>query len=131
VKIFCTIFCISNSCFSFAQDVGYTTIGSINHNILIVQHLNDNNKNIRVNERVAVIQMEGAVSRPSLNDTSSKPAGRHAQVPRKCIVVTVTDIETSDGLITSIKISRNLQNSFAINNNASVHLVPIAGKWNW
>jgi hypothetical protein len=108
-----------------AQEEGYASVSSINHNILVLNNCVDEYQSFKVNQKIIVIQKESA----SVIQINKKSTGQTA-VARKYVVLTITEVERSDNVVTSIKVSRDLQNSFLINNANEVD-VRIVSRWNW
>jgi len=131
MKTCITLLILCKCTLSFSQQNVYASIGAINNNILTVKNLNESYRSFNVNEKVIILQVENKAVAGRKTDTSSKVAPSTQQVVRKYMVVTVTDIERTEGAVTSIKISRNLQNAFYINSDTSVQLMPLSSQWNW
>ena len=108
-----------------AQEEGYASVSSINHNILVLNNCVDEVQSFKVNQKIIVIQKENA----SLVQLSNKNNSQKS-VARKYVVLTITEVERNDNVVTSIKVSRDLQNSFLINTANEVD-VRIVSRWNW
>ena len=108
-----------------AQEEGYASVSSINHNILVLNNCVDEVQSFKVNQKIIVIQKENA----SLVQVSNKNSSQKS-VARKYVVLTITEVERNDNVVTSIKVSRDLQNSFLINTANEVD-VRIVSRWNW
>ena len=108
-----------------AQEEGYASVSSISHNILILNNCVDEYQSFKVNQKIMVVQKESA-STIQVN----KKSNAQAAVARKYVVLTITEVERNDNVVTSIRVSRDLQNSFLINNANEVD-VRIVSRWNW
>ena len=108
-----------------AQEEGYASVSAINHNILVLNNCIDEVQSFKVNQKIIVIQKESA----SVIQVNKK-ANTQTSVARKYVVLTITEVERNENVVTSIKVSRDLQNSFLVNNANEVD-VRIVSRWNW
>jgi hypothetical protein len=127
MKVCLLTFYLFLSCSCIAQDNGYVPVAAISHNKLLIDHYRETEASFKVYQKILIIQTEKQAENAAADSTFS-----NAQ-PKKYVVVTITDVERSEpgGTVTAIKISRNLQDSFHINNQASVHLSSLYSRWRW
>jgi hypothetical protein len=107
-----------------AQEEGYASVSAINHNVLVLNNCIDEVQSFKVNQKIIVIQKENA------SIIQATKANGQKSVARKYVVLTITEVERNDNVVTSIKVSRDLQNSFLVNNANEVD-VRIVSRWNW
>ena len=119
--------CLFVSCSCLAQHNGYVPVTAINHNRLVIDNYKETEARFKVYQKILIIQTEKGSETLPADSTAS------GSRPKKYVVVTITEVERSEteGTVTAIKISRNLQDSFKINNQASVHLSSLYSKWRW
>jgi hypothetical protein len=130
MKPFIIFLMLSLPALAFSQEEGYATVTAINNNTLILNNCIDTGGSFKVNQKVIIIQKEGAATATNVNAVSNK-ASASKQVARKYVVLTITDVEKSDNVVTAIKVSRDLQSSFTVNNYAAVDVRILSCSWNW
>jgi hypothetical protein len=112
-----------------AQEEGYASVSAINNNVLVLNNCSDESGSFKVNQKIIVIQKENASQVMQVSNSSSKTGGSK-EVARKYVVLTITEVERTDKLVTAIKVSRDLQHSFTINGSAAVD-VRVVNTWHW
>ena len=112
-----------------AQEDGYASVSAIHNNVLVLNNCSDESGSFKVNQKIIVIQKENAPQVMQVSNNSGKSAASK-EVARKYVVLTITEVERTDKLVTAIKVSRDLQHSFTINNSAAVD-VRIVNTWHW
>ena len=110
-----------------AQEEGYATVSAINNNILVLNNCIDEHGTFKVNQKIIVIQNENT---NEVVQVSNKTNSVKKSVARKYVVLTITEVERNEKVVTSIKVSRDIQHSFYINNAAGVD-VRIVNTWHW
>lgn len=113
-----------------AQEEGYAVVSSINNNVLMLNNCTDTNGSFQVNQKVIIIQKESGSIVMNTNAVANKNIAQKL-VARKFVVLTITEVERSENGVTSIKVSRDLQNSFIINNMAAVDVSIVTCRVNW
>jgi hypothetical protein len=126
ISLIIFFFLFSLSCMS--QESGIIPVASINNDILILNNYRETEGALRMYEKVLIVQMETNM----LQQVGVKgAAGDAGSVPKKYVVVTITEVERSEGVIKSIRVSSSLQNTFVISNNSSIHVARLHSRWNW
>ena len=113
-----------------AQAEASAAVTAINNNILMLENCIDAEGQFKVNQKIIIVQKEGASSIVhTVANTNKSATGK--QVPKKYLVLTITEVERNDNTVTSIKVSRDLQNSFIVNNFSTVDIHIVTCRWNW
>ena len=129
MKICFTLICLLFCCSCVAQQNGYVPVTAISQNKLLIDHYKETEASFKVYEKILIIQTEKTADNIK-SDSASTAATTRA---KKYIVVTITEVERSEteGTVTALIISRNIQDTFLINNEASVHLSSLYSRWRW
>src|SRR5688500_7007097 len=112
-----------------AQEDGYASVSAINNNVLVLNNCSDESGSFKVNQKIIIIQKENASQVIQVSNNADKNNGSKT-VARKYVEITITEVERTAKLFTAIKVSRDLQHSFTLNNTNTVD-VRIVNTWHW
>lgn len=120
-----------NNCLpTLAQEEGSATVSSIINNVLYLNNCTDKQGSFKVNQKIIVVQKEAGSIILNAGAVATKNLP-NKQVARKYVVLTITDVERSENIVTAIRVSRDIQNSFVINSNAAVNVSIVTCRFNW